>query len=118
MKSIINGRVYNTDTADLVFTLRKDTIHHSVEKLYRTKKGSYFFVLENPLCNHVSISIEAKEPNQYNGDSTENLINLCGSKIGMCAATLDQVCRWAQYNNIDIDNVLTEDEISTVAEEA
>lgn len=45
MKKIIEGKTYNTETAELLGTyqyLRRDDYHYCREELYRTKKGTYF----------------------------------------------------------------------------
>lgn len=45
MKKIIDGKIYNTDTAELIgeysFSNRTD-FRYVEERLYRTKKGAYF----------------------------------------------------------------------------
>ncbi|MBW2631253.1 MAG: hypothetical protein JRC90_05745 [Deltaproteobacteria bacterium] len=46
MKRIIDGKVYDTETAELIeeesFSNPRD-FHHTFQSLYKTKKGAYFF---------------------------------------------------------------------------
>ena len=51
MKQIINGKTYNTDTAELIATgdngLYTNDCWYRSEELYRTKKGAYFICNEH-----------------------------------------------------------------------
>ena len=46
MKKVINGKMYNTETADLIASwdngFSESDFNHCSYKLYRTKKGSWF----------------------------------------------------------------------------
>ena len=50
MKQVINGKEYNTDTADLVADFDNgypvSDFHHFSEALYKTKKGQFFIAGE------------------------------------------------------------------------
>lgn len=57
MKKIIDGRVYNTETAECIATWSnhyyRNDFHHCEESLYRTKKGAWFVAGEGgPLSKY------------------------------------------------------------------
>jgi len=57
MKKIINHKVYNTETAELIDEywngLEKNDWHYLYEELYMTKKGNWFLYYEGgPLSKH------------------------------------------------------------------
>ena len=59
MKKIVNGKVYNTETATKVasysFSNQSD-FHYYEETLYRTSKGSYFLTGEGGPLSHYAVS--------------------------------------------------------------
>ena len=70
MKKIIEGRVYNTETAKLLgefsYSNRRDFNYFS-EKLYRTKSGAYFLYGEGP-GQQILQAGRAKQMDRRRGD--------------------------------------------------
>jgi len=46
MKQIIDGKLYDTDNAELILSLSSD---HGTRKFYRTKKGAFFQVYDKSM---------------------------------------------------------------------
>lgn len=60
MKKVIDGAVYNTETAKIICENSEDDISHQkgaevkqLKQLYRTKSGKYFFYIKNEFETHV-----------------------------------------------------------------
>lgn len=57
MKKVVNGKMYDTDTAELIDVwdnkYNSNDFHYVEEKLYKTKKGAYFLYGEGgPLSSY------------------------------------------------------------------
>lgn len=91
MKKVINGKVYNTETADLIAEYsngyRYNDFNYLEETLYRTKKGQFFIAGEGG-----AISKYAK----YTGDSS-----CYGKDIELL--TCAEALTWCEDNDIDAD---------------
>lgn len=65
MKKVINGKLYNTDTAECIAVfdngLVDDTIHFIVEELYRKRTGEFF------ICGHGGAATVYAEQRGYDG---------------------------------------------------
>lgn len=84
MKKIINGKMYNTETAKELgyYRMRDGTFSHIYEALYKTKNGNYFL--------HGSGGPKSKYGIQDGRD-------ICGSEE-IIPFTVDQAKEWAEKN--------------------
>lgn len=96
MKKVINGKVYNTETAEEVHAwdngLGYSDFRNCSETLYVTKKGNFFLEGEGGPMTRWATS--------YGGG------NSYGSGSGLKEMSMDEVIEWLE--NHDGDDVLTE----------
>jgi len=87
MKKIINGKTYNTKTAELVASGSNDLMitdcYYRAEELYRTKKGAYFIL--DSASNFIIIG----ENGKFNGDPEYQLYH--------------SFYDWLEFWNVDLD---------------
>jgi hypothetical protein len=94
MKKVIDGKVYNTETAKEVHSWEnhffRNDFHHCEEALYRTKKGAWF------LCGSGGAMSKYSQP--------------CGSNSwtggdGMEVLTEAEALEWLQNRGADPDDI-------------
>jgi hypothetical protein len=104
MKKIIDGKVYNTETATFIandyFSNCSDFYYYD-ESLYRTRKGSYFIAGEGGAMTKYAVSC--------GNNSTSG-----SSKI--FPLTLDEALEWCENHDIDADTIA--EEFSELLQEA
>lgn len=80
MKKIINGKCYNTETADVIGSFeygKYGDFAHVVECLQRTKKGQYFLYYEGgPMSKYA----ESQGDNCTSGSCGIRLLDIDGAK--------------------------------------
>jgi len=69
MKKVIDGAVYNTETAKMICEQIEDDMSHQkgaevkqLKQLYRTKSGKYFFYIKNEFETHVVTNSDDLNP--------------------------------------------------------
>lgn len=93
MRKIIDGKVYDTETAQLIGsgggTAYPRDFHYYHESLYRTRKGAYFLAGEGGALSHYSRPA-------YGGGS-------CGGE-GIIPISAEDALEWAQ-NHLDAGDI-------------
>jgi hypothetical protein len=93
MKRVIDGKVYNTETATKIatdsFSNRSD-FHFWVETLYVTKKGRFFLKGEGGALSRWS------QPYETGGT--------CGGE-GIVAMTKDEARRWCEAHEVNAETI-------------
>lgn len=92
MKKVINGKLYNTETADKICSWSNNyypnDLHYYIERLYKKKKGEFFLHGEGGAFSKYSIGI-------WGGGS------IAGEKI--IPLTLQEAKDWVEnYSSIEI----------------
>ena len=91
MKKIINGKVYNTETAECIADENRSLydFHSTSEALYRTARGNWFLHGES----------------SSGGRYSKWVGNSCGGGEDIQALTPAQVVEWAEQARINDDDV-------------
>ena len=91
MKRVIDGKVYNTETAEEIgsysYGYRGD-FNRVEETLYKTKKGSFF------------LAGNGGPQSKYGYSPRQN--ELCGG-YGMSVLTEEEACNWCENHDIDAE---------------
>ena len=91
MKRIINGKIYNTETATRIGNFSSDCgpgdFRYQSTDLYRTKKGAFFIAGEGGALSRWSVSCG----NGQRGGS------------GIEALTSEEALQWCEFSRIDAD---------------
>lgn len=97
MKKIINGKVYNTDTATLIGQWDNgkytNDIFYSYGNLYKTKGGQYFLTGDSQFIFEINPSDNVDSHHMWLLDSPDAL-------------------KWCEYRDIDADIIIAEFNIS------
>jgi hypothetical protein len=106
MKAVIEGRVYNTKTAEIIHSwdnrFYKSDFHYCEDSLYKTKKGNFFLVGSGGPLSKYSVSCGQ---NSWGG-SDNNVTPL----------TKEEALRWLEDH--DGDSSIIEELFSDMIEEA
>ncbi|MBU2578273.1 hypothetical protein KKA69_05625 [Patescibacteria group bacterium] len=94
MKKVINGKIYDTKTADVIDEWSSHhncgDFGHSAETLYRTKRGAFFVYGEGGPLTKWSIPVGS---------------NGRGGSADIEALTRDEALRWCEERNTDSDRI-------------
>jgi len=94
MKQIINGKIYNTDTADYIGNYETNCgsrdFGYEFTELYRTKKGAFFVAGNGGPYSRWSMPIGT---------------NGMGGGSGIQTMTTEEALAWCEQSRIDADTI-------------